>query len=175
MGNMKLPWREVAAAAAGGLFMWAWRKRVGQPRGLVVPPMEPVSVTAFQPVSLTPGDAPDLGVEMPPEVAEMLSRMYQALNAPPAYPEPERDMAITVHQESNVVEIHVANFWAARWISEQGREFGILLEPTMPHVPFVLHVNKTISALKVADWLARGWMWNGKQAEGGDDGLASVG
>ncbi|TXH13764.1 MAG: hypothetical protein E6R03_10710 [Hyphomicrobiaceae bacterium] len=182
MGNMKLPWREVAAAAAGGLFVWAWRKRAGQRVGFVVPPMEPVNVSAFQPVSLDEVQANPANETMPPDVAEMVARMQehmrthmqQMLSAPPAYPEPERDMAIIVHQDSNMIEIHVANIWAKQWISEQGREFGMLLEPMMPNVPFMLHVNKTISALKVADWLARGWMTNGQRNEGGNDGLASV-
>ncbi len=187
MGNMKLPWREVMAAAAGGVFVWAWRKREGQrsanqPVRFVVPPMEPVSVSAFQPIRMDEVQASPVNETMPPDVAEMVARMQermrahmqQMLNAPPAYPEPEQDMAIIVHQESNMIEIHVANIWAKQWISEQGGEFGILMEPMMPNVPFMLHVNKTISALKVADWLARGWMMNGKQGEGVDDGFAPI-
>lgn len=185
MGNMKLPWREVMAAAAGGLFVWAWRKRAGQrstnqPVSFVVPPLEPVSVSAFQPVRLDEVQENPGNETMPPEVAEMVvqmqermrAHMQQMLNAPPAYPEPERDMAIIVHQDSNMIEIHVANIWAKQWISEQGGRFGMLLEPMMPNVPFMLHVNKTIFALKVADWLARGW--RNDLREGGDDGLTSV-
>lgn len=176
MGNMKLPWREVAAAAAGGLFVWAWRKQVSKRDGLVVLPLPPVQVRTELPVIApeqlsTPDGETD---EPPPEIIEALNqmgaRLVEMLSAPPVYPEAKADLAITVHREQHMIEIHVSNPFAAAWVREQGKAFGMLLEPMMHGVPFILHVNKTIPVLEVADWLFRGW-----QKRGQDDGLAPVG
>lgn len=176
MRNTKLPWREVAAAAAGGLFVWAWWKRMGKQAGLVVLPLPPVQVRTGLPVItpeqlITPDGETD---EPPPEIMEALNqmgaRLAEMLSAPPVYPEAKADLAIMVHREQHMIEIHVGNPFAATWVREQGKAFGMLMEPMMHGVPFILHVNKTISVLEVADWLYRGWQQRGK-----DDGLASVG
>lgn len=161
MGNTKLPWREIAAALAGGLLVWAWRKREGQQSAgqlisFVVPPLPPASVEASQ--AVVPQN--ETGNEPPPEImavlAQMQERMREMFSAPPSAPEARTDISIIVHQDRGILEIHVANGFAELWVREQARKYGQLFEPATPGGPFVLFVNQTYRAMEVADWLGRG-------------------
>lgn len=160
----KLPVREIAAAAAGMLFVWAWQRRQ-RPRFLAMNPLPPVAV------DMPPVPATQLA--MPPEIEAMFMQMMAQFERPPTRPEPLRDMAFVVNPEQNSILIAVANPFAAAWITQEAPAFGGLIEPYQRGGPgeYVLLVNKTYDAIAVANWLSRGWA---VKHTGGDDGRASV-
>jgi hypothetical protein len=156
MGNKKLPWREVAAAVAGGLFVLAWRKRQPVPR-LTVAPLPPVDEVVNEP--------PPVGVEIPLEVLQMIAQMQMT----PTQPQPVRDIALHVDPAQGIILIYVYSVFAAAWVRAESPKFGALFYPQTEHAPYVLMVNRVYHPGQVAGWLSSAY-----GQEGEDERLAPV-